>query len=232
MIIYGKNTVKEAILAKRFVHIIYMEQSFKDASIENLIRKNNIKTKYLSKHDINLKANQGNHQGIVAEVEDYKLYPLDILFDDKEKKIIILDQLEDPHNFGAIIRTAEAAGVDAIIIKKRRQVPITSVVAKIASGALEYIPVIQVANLNQAITKLKENNFWIVGSTLDAKANFKDISKDRSIALIVGNEGFGMSPLLKKACDYLVKIPMEGTVNSLNVSVAAALLIYQMKALI
>lgn len=232
MIIYGKNTVKEAIIAKRTINIIYLENSFKDKSILALLKNNNIKHQYLTKHELNNISRQGNHQGIVANVQDYSYAPLEALFDGKQKRVVILDQINDPHNFGAIIRTAEAAGIDAIIIKKTRQVAITSTVAKISSGALEYLPIILQTNLNQTINILKDNGFWIVGSTLDGTNNFKEIDKDRSLALIIGSEGFGMGPLLKKNCDYLVKIPMIGKVNSLNASVAAALLIYQMKELV
>lgn len=232
MLIYGKNTVKEAILSKRIVHIIYIDNKFTDKSLLSLIEKHNIKSKSVSKHKLNELSNQGLHQGIVADVEDYQTFPLDILYDGVGKKVLILDKIEDPHNFGAILRTAEAVSMDAVIIAKKGQAGISPLVAKIASGALEYVKIIEVTNLFQTILELKKHHYWIIGSTLDAKDNLKDIDKDLNLALIVGNEGIGMSHILKMNCDHLVKIPMTGKANSLNVSVAAALLMYQMKNLI
>lgn len=232
MLIYGKNTVKEAIVAKRIVHMIYIDNKFTDKALLSLIEKHNIKQTNVSKHKLNELSNNGLHQGIVADVQDYQTYPLECLYGDTGKKVLILDKIEDPHNFGAILRTAEAVSMDGIIIPKKGQAGISPLVAKIASGALEYVKIIEVTNLYQTIVELKKNNYWIIGSTLDAKDNLKDIDKSLNLALIVGNEGIGMSQILKMNCDHLVKIPMTGKANSLNVSVAAALLMYQMKNLI
>lgn len=228
MIIYGKNTVKEAILAKRVVHIIYIDNKFNDRAILNLISEYNISFKKTSKHELNLLTDNGLHQGIVADVKDYSNYSLDILFDQKTKNVVILDKIVDPHNFGAIIRTSEAAGVDALIVGSRGQAKITPLVSKIASGALEYLKIIEVKNLNNAIKRLKENNFLIIGASLEGKENFHLINEGLPKALIIGNEGVGISYILKQNCDYLVKIPMKGKTNSLNASVAAGLLIYEM----
>lgn len=231
MIIYGKNTVKEAILANRIVHIVYIDNKFNDKAILNLIDEKNIKITKTNKHELNLLTDNGLHQGIVAKVKDYETKLLDILFDGKKKNIVILDKIVDPHNFGAIIRTAEAAGIDALIVSSRGQVKITPTVTKIASGALEYLPIIEVNNLNNAILKLKENNFIIIGAALEGRENFNLVNDEFSKALIIGNEGIGISYLLKKNSDYLVKIPMNGKTNSLNASVAAGLLIYEMMGL-
>lgn len=231
MIIYGKNTVKEAILSNRTVHIIYIDKKFNDRAILNLIEEKNLKYKEVSKHDLNVLSDNGLHQGIVAEVTNYENFDLDVLFDKNFKNIVILDKIEDPHNFGAIIRTAEAAGVDALIISKRGQVKITPTVAKIASGALEHLPIIEVSNLNNTIIKLKENDFIVIGAALEGKESFDEVRKHNKKALIIGNEGIGISYLLKKNSDYLVKIPMHGKTNSLNASVAAGILIYELLGL-
>src|SRR5690554_2701803 len=228
MIIYGKNTVKEAILAGRLVHIIYIDSKFTDRAILNLIDENKLKVIETNKHELNTLTDNGLHQGIVADVKDYESYSLDILFDEKNKNVVILDKIVDPHNFGAVIRTAEAAGIDALIVGSRGQAEITPLVAKISSGALEYLPIIEVKNLNNAVKELQRHNFQVIGATLDGKENFNLINKEASKALIIGNEGVGISYLLKQNCDYLVKIPMKGQTNSLNASVAAGILIYEM----
>ena len=231
MIIYGKNTVKEAILAKRTVYIIYKDKKASDRAIDNLIEENKIKVKLTDKHELNLMTHDGLHQGIVAEVQDYKTYDIEEIFDEEIKRVVILDKIEDPHNFGAIIRTAEAVKMDYIIIQSKGQAQISPVVAKIASGALEHVKIVVVQNLNNAVSKMKENGFWIIGSSLDGAEEFTDIDPKLNYGVIVGNEGVGISYQLKQNCDFMVKIPMIGQVNSLNVSVAAALLMYKLKKL-
>lgn len=233
MIIYGKNTVKEAILAKRVVHIIYIDKKFFDRAIFNLIEQHKLKYKKVSKHELNLLTDNGVHQGIVADVEDYKKASLESLFDGTLKNVLILDRIVDPHNFGAIIRTSEAAGIDALIVGSRSQAQVNSTVSKIASGALEYLPIIEVDNLGNLVDVLQENNFIVIGSTLDGEENFQKVNqnKDKSKALIIGNEGLGISYTLKNKSDYLVRIPMKGKTNSLNASVAAAILVYEMMGL-
>ncbi len=230
MIIYGKNTVKEAILASRLVYIVYIDKKFTDRAIFNLIEQNKIKYKRVNKHELNELTNNGIHQGIVAEVEDYIYSELETLFDGKEKRVVILDRIVDPQNFGAIIRTAEIAGIDALIVGAKGQVKITPTVTKVSSGALEYLKIIEVNNLIKVVEVLKENNFVVVGATPDGEVGFK-VEDDKSVALIIGNEGIGISYNLKNSCDGLVKIPMKGKTKSLNASVAAALLIYEMMGL-
>ncbi len=231
MIIYGKNTVKEAILAGRTVYMVYKDNKFSDRAIDNLIDQHKLKVKLTDKHDLNLMTSEGLHQGIVAEVRDYKTYQIEDMFDGKVKRVVILDKIEDPHNFGAIIRTAEAVKMDYIIIQTKGQAQISPVVAKIASGALEHVKIVVVSNLNNAVLKMKENGFWIIGSSLDGTETFTEIDPNLSYGVIVGNEGLGISYQLKQNCDFMVKIPMIGQVNSLNVSVAAALLMYKLKEL-
>ncbi|HKL61537.1 MAG TPA: 23S rRNA (guanosine(2251)-2'-O)-methyltransferase RlmB [Acholeplasma sp.] len=231
MIIYGKNTVKEAVIAKRKFHKLWVDEKTSDSKFVSFIQSNHIEFRKTSKHELNLMTKDQNHQGFVAEVEDYAYMPLETLFDGEVKKVLILDQIEDPHNLGAIIRSAEASKIDAVIISKNRSAEVNSTVAKIAVGALEYVNVIQVGNLVQTIKRLKEEGFWVVGTDLDTDKTYKELDTTTSLAVIIGNEGDGMSRLVKMSCDYLVKIPMIGKVNSLNASVAAALLMYQMKNL-
>jgi len=167
------------------------------------------------------------HQGIVTIVEDYKYFNLDeILKDNENPFLIILDGLEDPHNLGAILRTGDATNIDCVIIPKNRSVGLNSTVAKVSTGAIEHVPVAQVTNLTQTIKKIKEHGIWVVGSDSDAEMMYNEIDGNMRIALVIGSEGKGISRLVKEQCDYLVKIPMNGHVNSLNASVSAALLMY------
>lgn len=228
MIIYGKNSCKEAILANRTVYIGYIDNKFSDKAILNLLDEYKIKTKRLAKDKLNQMTDNAVHQGIALEVEDYKKYTIEDFLAKDPKNALMLDRIEDPHNFGAIIRTAETAGIEDIIIAERGQADMTSAVAKIASGALEYVCIYVVSNLAMTTLKLKENNYVIIGSSLEGES-WDSIPKDGKKILIIGNEGEGMSHLLKRNSDVLIKIPMFGKTNSLNASVAAALLIYKLK---
>ena len=141
--------------------------------------------------------------------------------------VVILDHIEDPHNFGAIIRTCEAAGVDAIIIPKDRQVQVNATVMKTSVGTLDCMKIVRVSNLASTIDQLKENNFWVVGTALENSVDYRSIDYSGNIALVIGNEGSGISNLVSKKCDFIAKIPMYGTTNSLNVSVASGIMIYE-----
>lgn len=228
MIVYGKNSAKEVIIAKRHIYQVYLDHKFQDRSIFNLLKEHKINYKLVSKHELNLLTNDGVHQGIVMEVKDYDYLSLEEMISGNLKNILLLDKVSDPQNLGAIIRTSEAFKVDAIIIAKKGQTQITPLVSKIASGALEYIKIVLVDNLHRAVLKLKEANYLVIGSSLDATTTIKDLPKAEKRCLIAGSEGFGMSYLLKKESDVLIKIPMLGSVNSLNVSVATGILIYEL----
>lgn len=229
MIIYGKNVVKEAIFAGRKIHECYLDEKFNDHHFITFLNDRNIKFKQVSKGDLNQKADQANHQGVVAFVDPYETLDLDQVIDEsKRQRFLILDGIEDPHNLGAILRTAEATQMDGIILSKKGQVPLNATVAKVSSGAIEHVPVILVGNINQAILKLKKHHIWVIGTDGQTEKTYDDLPKDQSLAVILGNEGQGMRPLVKSHCDYLVKIPMYGKINSLNVSVAAALMMYKM----
>lgn len=228
MIIYGKNVIKEAILSKRPIYKMYLDEKFSDTKFIAFLNNHKIEYVKLNKGELNRLTDQGIHQGVVADVLAYKTYELtDILRNDVHQRFLILDEIQDPHNLGAIMRSAEATKVDGIIMAKKHQVPLNGVVAKTSSGAIEHVPVIIVSNLYQTIEKLKQANVWVVGTSGDAETDFRDIPTDRSLAIVVGNEGDGMRELIKRGCDQLVRIPMFGKVNSLNVSVATALMLYQ-----
>jgi 23S rRNA (guanosine2251-2'-O)-methyltransferase len=168
------------------------------------------------------------HQGVVADVESLMniMNLEDILNSSKVQRFLILDGIEDPHNLGAIMRTAEATQLDAILMSKKGQVPLNATVAKVSSGAIEHVPVCLVSNINQAILNLKKANVWVIGTDGNTDKTLGDLPKEHSMAIVLGNEGEGIRPLVKQNCDMLVKIPMYGKINSLNVSVAAALMMY------
>lgn len=219
MRVYGKNVVKEYLKEKQKIKKAYVYENFNDKEIlENL---DNIT--YLDKKSLD-ELESGNHQGIILEVEDYKYTYIDDIIN--EDIIVILDHIEDPHNFGAIIRTCESAGIKSIIIPKDRSVKVNATVMKTSVGTLENVKISMVSNLVNTIKKLKDNNFWIIGTDMEG-TDYKGIDYNGKIALIIGNEGKGISRLVKENCDFIASIPMKGKVNSLNASVAAAIIIYE-----
>jgi predicted rRNA methylase len=229
MIVYGKNVIREAVFANRRIFNVYVDQKFGDQGFLTFLKKHHVKYETVSKNELFEVAQVKGHQGIVAKVEAYSYASLEILKDKKDiQHVCILDGIEDPHNLGAILRTAEATQMSAIIIPKKQQVPLNATVAKVSSGAIEHVPVIEVSNINQAMIQLKAWGFWIVGTDGNTDHTYHDMPKDVHLAVVLGNEGSGMRPLVRKNCDLLVKIPMLGKINSLNVSVAAALMMYKM----
>ena len=167
------------------------------------------------------------HQGIILTIPDYKYKSLDEVLAMDPQFLVLLDHLEDPHNLGAIIRTCEAAGVDAIVMPKDRQVQVNGTVMKTSAGTLDNVNIVSVTNLANTIDELKDAGFWIVGTTLLDSVDYRSVDYSSKIALVIGNEGSGMSRLVSKKCDYLVKIPMYGKTNSLNASVASGIMIYE-----
>ena len=174
----------------------------------------------------------GNHQGVIAYVASYQYATLDDLFQRAEERnedpfFIIMDELEDPHNLGSILRTADATGAHGVIIPKRRSVGLTATVAKTAAGAMEHIPVARVTNIANTIDELKERQVWVVGTEAEATEDYRKLDGALPIALVIGNEGKGISRLVRKKCDWTVSLPMKGAVSSLNASVACSLLLYE-----
>lgn len=226
MLVYGRNVAKEILESKKSIKSVILQKGFSDKTIISLIEKRNLLVKYMEKKELEAFAKY-SHQGIILDIEDFKYANLDDFINNDNAVVLILDHLEDPHNLGAIIRTSEAAGVDGIIIPKDRGIKVNATVMKTSAGALNNMPISVVTNLNQTIKELKKSGFWIVGTDMDGASDYRDINYDGKIAIVIGNEGKGMSDIVKKSCDFVVKIPMYGKVNSLNASVSAGILIYE-----
>ena len=226
MIVYGKNVAKDLLKKNKKIEKIYLQEGFKDKEIISLIEKRKIKVIFKQKKEIDDLVN-GVHQGIILDVSDFQYKNINSIFENNDNFIVILDHLEDPHNLGAIIRTCEAAGVKSIVMPRDRQVQINATVMKTSVGTLDNMNIILVPNLVNTIKKLKENGFWIVGTSLKNSIDYREIDYSGKIALIIGNEGVGMSQLVSRNCDFLAKIPMYGETNSLNASVAAGIMIYE-----
>ena len=223
MHVYGKNVAKEILQNPKTIKKAYIYENFNDEEILNTLKKENISCKFLDKKALD-NIEEGNHQGIILDIEDYRYCYLDKFLD--RDIVVILDHLEDPHNFGAIIRTCEAAGINSIIIPKDRSVKVNATVMKTSAGTLENVDISMVSNIVNAIKTLKDNGFWIIGTDMEG-TNYREIDYKGKIAIVIGNEGKGLSRLTEENCDFIAKIPMKGTVNSLNASVAAALVIYE-----
>lgn len=233
-IIAGKNPVLEALRSTRDINKIWIAEGVKKSGINELLhlaKERGIIVQFVPKKKIDQLSSE-NHQGIVASVAAYNYAELDDLFKLAEVRgedpfFIILDELEDPHNLGSIMRTADAVGAHGIIIPKRRSVSLTAVVAKASTGAIEYIPTVRVNNLSQTVEELKERGVWIAGTDAKGSIDYRQMDATIPLAIIIGSEGRGMSRILKEKCDFLYNLPMIGHVTSLNASVAASLLMYE-----
>ncbi len=222
MKVYGKNVLNEVLNNPEKIKKLYITNNMKDQRIMQSIRDNKIQYESVSKDTLD-KMVKGNHQGILAIVKDYEYSDYKEMYNDN--LVVILDHLEDPHNFGAIIRTCEAAGVKSIIIPKDRSVDVNETVMKTSTGALEYVKVAMVNNLVNVINDFKDNGFFVYGAEADGISS-KQCDYSDKVVLVIGSEGFGLSRLVRKNCDEIISLPMKGHVNSLNASVAAAILIY------
>ena len=233
--IEGRNSVLELLESKKDINKIYITKGEKKGSINKIIaiaNENKIIIVEKDKKQMDMIAQTKNYQGVIAIVPPFKYVEVDdILNVAKEKNenpfILILDGIEDTHNLGAIIRTAETAGVHGIIIPKRRAASVNSTVSKVASGALEYMKIARVSNITDTIKKLKDEGIWICGTAIDAEKNYYNQELTDPIAIIIGNEARGMGNLVKKNCDFLIKIPMKGNISSLNASVSAGIILYE-----
>lgn len=232
-LIFGRNPIKEALRANRVISI-FMTNSFSHKEILDLINEKAVKTTFVSVKELDEKC-QGVHQGIAAIIKPYNYVSVEEIIQ-KESKIpgkspviLLLDGINDPHNLGAILRSADIFGVSGIIIPKHNQVMLNATVAKTSAGAINFVPVALANNLNQTIALLKKKGFWVVSSDGSGKTNYQDLTYDFPTALVIGSEGEGISPLVLKNSDYIVKIPMFGQVNSLNASVAAGILLSQIR---
>ncbi len=225
MYIYGKNVAYDALTGKKKIKKCFLDKDFKENEILSLLKQKKIKIDYVMKKDLDRKVN-GLHQGIILEIEDYQYSSLDSILKKENPLLIILDHIEDPHNFGAIIRTCEAAGVDGIIIPNDRSVEVNGTVVKTSVGTADRVKIVRVTNLVNTIKELKKVGFWIFGTDMEG-SDYTSLDYRGKTAIICGNEGKGMSRLVQENCDFIATIPMNGTVNSLNASVATAIIVFE-----
>ncbi|MBQ8681390.1 MAG: 23S rRNA (guanosine(2251)-2'-O)-methyltransferase RlmB [Bacilli bacterium] len=229
MYIYGKNVAKEKLNTNEPILKAYISKKFKDQTIIDDLKEKNIRINFVDNKVLDGKVD-GLHQGIILEVEEAKTYTLEEFFNKIKNKanplVVMLDHLEDPHNFGAIIRTCEALGIDGIIIPNDRSVGITGTVIKTSAGAISYTTIIRVPNLASTLEKLKKNGFWIVGTDMQG-TDYTKLDYNMPICLVIGNEGKGMSKIIKNNCDFIATIPMSGQINSLNASVSCGIILSQ-----
>ena len=226
MYIYGKNVCKEKIISGDKINKVFLSDRFKDCEIIKLLKEKKIKVNYVPMSYLDRKVD-GLHQGIVLEIDEVKTYNLEEVINNINKEyptLVMLDHLEDPHNFGAIIRTCEALGADGIIIPNDRSVSVNGTVVKTSVGAISNIKIIRVSNLTSCINKLKAIGYWIVGTDMNGE-DYTKIDYRMPVCLVIGNEGKGMSKIVTDNCDYIATIPMEGKVNSLNASVSLAIVL-------
>lgn len=233
--IEGRNSVLELLKSERDINKIFIAKGEKHGSINKIIsiaKERRVVTVEVDRAKLNQMAMSDNHQGVIAIVPPFDYCEVeDIINLAKQRNekpfILILDGIEDPHNLGSIIRTAETAGVHGIIIPKRRAATVNSTVYKVSAGAVEHMNIARVNNLNETIKYLKDNDIWVCGTDMDAKNYYYNEKFDGPIAIVIGSEGFGMSRLVKDNCDFLVKIPMKGKITSLNASVSAGIVMYE-----
>lgn len=234
-ILAGVNSIMEALKGRRRIEKIYLQLGRQGKRVEDLLRlaqKKGVFVQYVEKRQLDQMYTLSNHQGIIARVESYQYSDLGEVLEIAALKgqspfLLILDGLEDPQNMGSIIRTAECAGAHGIIIPRHQSVEITAAVAKASAGAVEHMPIIKETNLVNTIKELKDKGFWIIGADMQGKRDYFSTSFPSPTALVIGGEGQGMRRLVRENCDILVKIPMQGKISSLNASVAAALMVYE-----
>ena len=237
-LIYGRNPVLEALNSNTTINKIYVQKGSKELTdIKKMAKEKKVVLVEAEKSKLDhmvTKENEKlkNSQGVVASVTDYKYYDIEDILEDANNKhekpfILVLDKIEDPHNLGALIRPAECMGVHGIIIQKRNACQVTDTVEKVSAGACSYVKIARVTNITDAIRKLKENNIWVYGLDMDGDSNIYNTDFDGAVAIVVGNEGKGISRLVRDNCDVIVSIPMYGKINSLNASVSSAISVYE-----
>ncbi|HLR09192.1 MAG TPA: 23S rRNA (guanosine(2251)-2'-O)-methyltransferase RlmB [Bacillota bacterium] len=232
-IIIGKNPVEEALTSGRSVNKVLLAEKLNPHVQRKFIRMSKEAGTIVQKvPKKKLDQLAGHHQGVIAYVAPYRYRTLDDLLKRAEEKqeapfFVILDELEDPHNLGSVLRTADAVGAHGVIIPKRRSVSLTATVSKTAAGALEHVPVARVTNISQTIDRLKKAHVWVIGSDLDGDEDYRSLEGTLPLAIVIGNEGKGISRRVKEKCDWIVTIPMHGSVSSLNASVSCSLLLYE-----
>ena len=232
--IFGRNAVIEALKAKRGINRIIVSKGQQDQTAEEIIRmarEQGIPLQFMVRQKMDALAMGGRHQGVMAQAAPVPYVELEDILKKAEQKqeqpfLILLDELEDPHNFGALLRTADAVGAHGVLVPRRRSVPLNATVAKTSAGAVEYVPVARIGNVAQTLKRLKKEGFWVIGADMDGKP-YDETDLTGPVVLIIGSEGHGMTRLTKELCDIVVRLPMKGHINSLNASVAGAVLMYE-----
>ena len=234
-VLVGRNAVTEALKSGRGINKLWIASGDREGSVAEiaaLAKERGIVVQYVERAKIEALAGGHRHQGVLAYVAPVPYAELDDILKAAGEKgeapfLVLLDELEDPHNLGALLRTADATGVHGILIPKRRSVSLNATVAKTSAGAVEYVPVARIGNIAQTLKKLKEKGFWVAGADMDGEKAYYEADLTGPLVLVVGSEGRGMSRLTKEACDFIVSMPMVGRINSLNASVAGSILMYE-----
>lgn len=234
-VLVGRNAVTEALKSGRGINKLWIASRDREGSVAEiaaLAKERGIVVQYVERAKIEALAGGHRHQGVLAYVAPVPYAELEDILKAAEAKgeapfLVLLDELEDPHNLGALLRTADATGVHGILIPKRRSVSLNATVAKTSAGAVEYVPVARIGNIAQTLKKLKEKGFWVAGADMDGEKAYYEADLTGPLVLVVGSEGKGMSRLTKEACDFIVRMPMVGRINSLNASVAGSILMYE-----
>lgn len=228
MLVYGRNVVNEILNSKTKIYKVFLDNNFNDQEILRKIEKLNLKKFHVDKNKIDKMCSNSANQGIALDIEEFEYLTIEsIVKDDSANFVVMLDSLEDPHNFGAIIRTCECAGVDYIIIPKNRSVSVNSTVYKTSSGALNNVKIVEVVNLANTIRKLQDLGYWVYGAEANG-VDYRSVKYDGKTCLVVGSEGHGLKQIVANTCDQIISLPMKGKINSLNASVAGGILIYEM----
>lgn len=234
-VLIGRNAVTEALRAGRGINKILLADGDREGQVSEIValaKERGIVLQFVDRGKIESVAGGLRHQGVLAYVAPVAYAELEDILAKAEAAgeppfLLLLDELEDPHNLGALLRTADATGVHGVLIPKRRSVPLTATVAKTSAGAVEYVPVARIGNISQTLKALKEKGFWVAGADMDGKQNYYEADLTGPLVLVVGSEGKGMGRLTKEQCDFIVKMPMVGKINSLNASVAGSILMYE-----
>lgn len=228
---YGKNVVRQMLEDHSRVNVVWL--AVEDRQIESLCAANRVKVRKTDKKTMTRMTGTDRHQGVAAEIPDYRTYTLEELMasvpEGRHGLFILLDQLEDPHNLGAILRTADAVGADGVIFRRTHAVGLTPTVAKVSAGAIDTVKCCAVTNLSRALETLQKNGWWAVGTDMNGE-DYRTLNYDFNTVLIIGNEGEGISRLIREKCDYVISLPMVGKIESLNASVSAGILMYQIFA--
>ena len=228
MIVYGKNVYSSLRNDPDSIETVYVLQGLKDAKLLKSIQKSNLKVEYCNRAKLDKIANSTHHNGVALKVSEIETYSIEELVRRAKKPglLVALDGIQDPHNVGAILRTCDCTGVDGVILTKHNSCGLTPSVVKASTGAAYTVPVSIVTNLSQTLRNLKQEGYWVVGTDGSGKDLYNKIDYNMNVALVIGSEGEGMSRLVKEECDFIVKMPMKGHINSLNASVAAGIMIF------